>query len=321
MLEPWLFGTERKLLDLLGSGRLPHALILSGTQGIGLQQISQSLIAAALCQNPASDGSACGECKSCRLRVLGNHEDYHELSVPDERASIGVEQVRQLCPRLYTTPQRAPRQVAYIRAPELMTPAASNALLKTLEEPPVRTLLLLETHALRSLLPTIRSRAVAVEVAVPELSIARSWLQQRFPAVSAGEIDLALLLSGDAPFAAAGNLEPSNRALHAERIARLHSALFEPTGVLRWLRSERAQVSLVRALLIRLLAPDPWSTQRQLPVHAAAIVGLTQQLNSSSLYRANAALWRAQAQSGSGLREDLQLMQIMSSLRPIQSSA
>jgi DNA polymerase III subunit delta' len=135
------------------SGRLAHAYLFHGPEGIGKKLVALALVRAVFCQQ----GHGCGSCVACRKVDHHNHPDLHLLE-PDG-ATIKIEQVRELQKELSYRPLEAPKKVCLIESAERMNPAAGNALLKTLEEPSGDALIILLTSHPEKLLPTIRSRS------------------------------------------------------------------------------------------------------------------------------------------------------------------
>jgi len=166
-----ILGHERQkdiLRRALASGRLAHAYLFEGPDGIGKRLMSLALVRALFCL----EGKGCGDCAACRKVDHNNHPDLHLLE-PDG-ASIKIEQVRALQRELAFRPLEAPKKVCLIDGAEKMNPAAGNALLKTLEEPGGEALLILLTANSDSVLPTIRSRCQRL----PFAHLAREQLQE-----------------------------------------------------------------------------------------------------------------------------------------------
>jgi DNA polymerase-3 subunit delta' len=136
----------------LASGRMAHAYLFEGPEGIGKRLVALALARAVFCP----DGTGCGECPACRKIDHHNHPDLHLLE-PDG-ASIKIEQIRALQKELSYRALEAPKKICLIDGAEKLNPAAGNALLKTLEEPPKETLLILLTAMPDKVLATIRSR-------------------------------------------------------------------------------------------------------------------------------------------------------------------
>ncbi len=160
----------------LRSGRMPHAYLFEGPEGVGKELTARALAARLLCEADVEpDADACGVCRACRLVAGGNHPDLHVIERrlhklhPDRavRASKGlflaVDVIRHfLIEPAASKPSLGGRRVFVIREAERMNEGAQNALLKTLEEPPGQSCLILVSAAAERLLPTIRSRCQRV---------------------------------------------------------------------------------------------------------------------------------------------------------------
>ena len=175
-LLPWHESACDKLSASLASHRFAHGLLLQGPAGVGKDRFASALAAALFCARRGERLVACGECAECLLSKAGTHPDLHWLRILEDKKSIGVEQVRDVCEQLAMTSMRRGYRVAVIAPAEKMTPSAQNALLKTLEEPAPRTLLVLVTARPSALLATLRSRCQRVEVARPDHALAQRWL-------------------------------------------------------------------------------------------------------------------------------------------------
>ncbi|MDH3454062.1 MAG: DNA polymerase III subunit delta' [Desulfuromonadales bacterium] len=150
-----ILGHERQkeiLRRALANGRLAHAYLFSGPDGIGKRLMALALARAVVCL----EQRGCGHCQACRKIDHQNHPDLHMLE-PDGN-SIKIEQIRTFQRELNFKPLEAPRKICLIEQAEAMTVGAANALLKTLEEPRGDTLLILLSAQPNRLLETIRSR-------------------------------------------------------------------------------------------------------------------------------------------------------------------
>lgn len=136
----------------LANGRLAHAYLFCGPEGIGKRLMAMALARAIVCL----EQRGCGHCQACRKIDHQNHPDLHLLE-PDG-SSIKIEQIRSFQRELNLKPLEASRKICIIEQADLMTIGAANALLKTLEEPRGDTLLILLTAQPNRLLETIRSR-------------------------------------------------------------------------------------------------------------------------------------------------------------------
>jgi len=188
---PWqqrIYGQASAALD---AGRLGHALLFAGPAQLGKRAVAQRMAQRVLCEQRGADGEPCGQCRGCRLFEAGTHPDYQFISfIPNKegtrlRTEIIIEQVRELSQRLALTPQYGGAQVAIIDPADAINHAASNALLKTLEEPVAgRYLWLVSAHPSR-LSATIRSRCQKLEFRLPPPEEAVAWLRARGHAAAA----------------------------------------------------------------------------------------------------------------------------------------
>ncbi|HEX5590394.1 MAG TPA: DNA polymerase III subunit, partial [Candidatus Limnocylindrales bacterium] len=154
--------------SLLASG-MPHAVLLAGPAGVGKTTLALDIAAALLCDAEPVDARPCGECRGCRMVEHGNHPDVHRL-VPGGAGVLipiggrGERGVRDLVRDLALLPVEGGARVAIVEAADRMSEDAQSAFLKTLEEPPSGTTILLCADDEERLLPTIRSRCVRVRL-------------------------------------------------------------------------------------------------------------------------------------------------------------
>ncbi len=184
-LAPWLHESLQRALDTLAGERLAHALLICGPTHIGKRVFADALARTLLCRARV-DGAACGQCRDCVLYAAGTHPDWRYLSFEENektkvlRKEIVVEQVRALGGWFALTPQRGGAQVALIEPASAMNTNASNALLKTLEEPMRERYLLLLCESPMQLSATIRSRCQRIELQPPgESQVGLDWLRAR----------------------------------------------------------------------------------------------------------------------------------------------
>jgi DNA polymerase-3 subunit delta' len=149
-----------RLEQAFARDRLPHALLLAGPAGIGKATVAHALAARLLCARGGA--AACGTCDRCLQLAARTHPDYLAVSLQEGKKEIGIDLVRLLKRFIVLRPVAGRHKVAFIDDAERLSLAAQNALLKTLEEPPPASLLLLVTASPRALLPTVRSRCQAV---------------------------------------------------------------------------------------------------------------------------------------------------------------
>ncbi|GAM08200.1 DNA polymerase III subunit delta' [Geobacter sp. OR-1] len=171
--------------------RIAHAYLFVGPEGCGKRKTAVALVEAMYCK----DSCGCGKCAACRRVALLQHPDLHILE-PDG-AFIKIDQVRQLQRELSLRPYEAPFKSCIIEAADRFHPAAGNALLKTLEEPPGNALMILLTANPDAVLQTIRSRCQLLNFqTLSEESVARILVQQ---GVGQETARLAASLSGGSP--------------------------------------------------------------------------------------------------------------------------
>lgn len=204
------FNYIKKQLVGQGLEQLPHAILLAGPEGVGKQAIAESFAALLLCESPTAELEACGRCPSCHWLNTGNHPDFRRVAPGDEEGEEGaseptkrrgstlirIDQIRELEGFIFVGSHRQGKRVVLLTEAEAMNPAAANALLKMLEEPPPTVYFVLVTSKQKHLLPTLRSRCRVIPVHLPEPAAAAEFLR------TAGLGDQAmryLALAGGAP--------------------------------------------------------------------------------------------------------------------------
>ena len=203
-LPPWLEATAAATVG--ERERWPHALLLSGPRGIGKRLLALHLARSLLCESPQPSGAACGSCVGCNLVARGTHPDLRliePITYDDEGNAtpvdaITVEPIRDLIDFALLSSHRGRAKVAVIAPAEALNAAAANALLKTLEEPPPGTYLLLVTHQAGRLTATLVSRCRRLPLAHPDPVVAAAWLGGR----DVEQADLLLAQAGGAPWLA-----------------------------------------------------------------------------------------------------------------------
>jgi DNA polymerase-3 subunit delta' len=153
--------TRDLLRAAVEQGRLPHALLFAGPEGVGKRTVALALAAWLQCEH--RDGDACGHCASCGQTAAGSHPDVRLVTVAAGKKEIGVDRAREVKRFVQLQPVRGIAKVAIVDEAHRLTVAAQNALLKTLEEPPDRSLLILVANNPDALLGTVRSRCQRVQ--------------------------------------------------------------------------------------------------------------------------------------------------------------
>jgi len=214
---------ERAFLDALDRGRLHHAWLIVGPEGVGkatfAYRAARRLLGAG---RDASLGPlGCAPDHPVSRQILGRaHPDLLAMQRDPEdgktRRGIPVDEARMLPEFFSKSPAAAPYRVAIIDTADDLNANAANAVLKTLEEPPERGVLLLISHAPGGLLPTIRSRCRRLRLEVPEPGRAARWVSAKAevgPSEAERLLEMARGAPGGAWRLAAGG------ALEADRVA------------------------------------------------------------------------------------------------------
>ena len=228
--------------------KLPHAMLFAGPQGVGKFVFAQALAASLLCEQKAAGNMPCGKCSSCVWLASGNHPDFR-LIQPEEgeetgngeeetpqpataarkpgQGNIRVDQIRALEDFVFVGSHRHGSRVALVAPAELMNPAAANALLKILEEPPTGVYFILVSSHWRRLLPTVLSRCRSVLFNRPDPVMALDWLTEK----GVKSADELLMLAGGAPLVAADWAEQGRLDSYRSAIAVLAEKSADPVSM------------------------------------------------------------------------------------------
>lgn len=170
-LAPWLEDSAIQIQTLKQSSSLSHALLVTGSLGVGQGVLAQKMSVDLMCQ---TSSKACGQCHSCQLMSASSHPDFHFLN--GEEGTIKVDEIRELVRKISQKAQVGQTKVVLIEHAHNMNVNASNAVLKALEEPAANTFFILTTSYSNSLLATIRSRCLLVDVPTPSKQEVEEWL-------------------------------------------------------------------------------------------------------------------------------------------------
>lgn len=312
---PWQAANWRRLMDANASGRMPHALLLTGTLGLGKSHFAHRLAASLLCHSPLEDGKPCGDCQGCRLLHAGTHPDFTLIQPEEPGKAIKIDTIREFTQKEGLTSRSGGYKIIIIEPADALNTAAANSLLKTLEEPVERTLMILVSANPGRLPATIRSRCQRYQFAPPDEATALAWLgEQLQPGV---ELRLLLSLAAGAPllavdYARQGILEEREKLID-ELLGILNGR--EPVGIaLRW--SKLDQQSLINWFsgwvvdLVRLkIAPESANIinvdQRE------RLQALARKVNSRRLYALLDRLFDANRTLGAQLNTQMQLESLL----------
>jgi DNA polymerase III subunit delta' len=178
----------------LARGRLGHAYLFAGDRLDKLESLARTLAKTLNCQNPVRQNGAaidcCDDCLSCKKIENGSHADIHWARPESKLRVITIDQTRELACEIHLKPADAEHKVAIVAGADRMNAQAANAFLKTLEEPPARSVLILLSAEPQRLLETILSRCLRLNFFggdARELNSAETAWLEKFSALAAGE--------------------------------------------------------------------------------------------------------------------------------------
>jgi DNA polymerase-3 subunit delta' len=176
------------------NGRVHHAYLFLGPDGVGKRTLAIALAQAIHCSEDSGD--CCGHCVSCTSIIHGNHPDVRLMGPLPGKKEIAIQQIRELERELRFRSFGGKRKIAIVDPATLMNTAAQNALLKTLEEPPANSLIILVAPSAGGLLPTVRSRCLRLSFAPLQRAQVAAFLQARHRICAESAALLAALAMG-----------------------------------------------------------------------------------------------------------------------------
>ncbi|MGH8719928.1 MAG: DNA polymerase III subunit delta' [Burkholderiales bacterium] len=235
---PW----QNSLWDSIARQPLPPALLLAGREGIGKFAFAKALAQRIMCES----SQACGKCRSCRWFESEVHPDFHLLEPQEEQESerkkvrvIKVDQIRELNEKAVIASSGT--RIFMLHPAETMNANAQNALLKILEEPPAKVLIILVSHQTQRLLPTVLSRCRRMSMPEAKRETALTWLIEQ----KVAQPEPALAAAGGAPLRALRLSEQSEaRTMFMRELSQSRTALalaqvflkFDSVQVVHWLQ-------------------------------------------------------------------------------------
>jgi DNA polymerase III subunit delta' len=202
------------LTRVIARGKIPHAFLFTGIEGIGKTAVARAFCRAINCLAPV-DGEGCGNCRPCRQMQSGNFPDLKFLE--PEGQNIKIEQIRDLNRDMGFKPVGGAYRVVVINRAELMNQESANSFLKTLEEPPPGNVIILKVKEPLDLLPTIVSRCQKIPFRPLPRSVVKESLMEEtgmdeenaslIAGISDGSLGRAIKISGS------GYLEERQSAL------------------------------------------------------------------------------------------------------------
>lgn len=268
-IYPWQTTQWQLWQQQLQQQRMGHAYLLAGMHGMGLTEFAYQMAAALLCS--AQQTVPCQQCVACQLYAKAQHPDFFQLKVPEGKKEITIDQVRALIEKLHETAHQGGYKVAVITKAEKLNLSAFNALLKTLEEPAEKTLLILTTHAIHQLPATLLSRCQKFTFTPPSLAEGLSWCQQNCSETEEPLLQKALRLHYGAPLAAKAWLEQGKFQIYqqwqqdCQALQTTQKAV--PDVVVQWLKWEKPEEVLAYFYHWAVMATRQALYQQKRPYH------------------------------------------------------
>jgi len=252
VLPSWFAAACGEINAALDAQRLAHGILIHEDPGSGGLELARWIAQRVNCRDASR--APCGECQSCKWIAADQHPDVTKLAPEGDSRQIVIGAVRDLAAELSLTAHGNGYKVAIVSPADAMNPFAANALLKTLEEPPAKTLVLLVTGAPSRLLPTLRSRCSKLRLKAPSTGEAVQFLET---VRGEGPWADALAATGAGPFALLAADPAALAELRGETISALEDIgrgrLQPPAVAERWAKGD---------LATRLACLESWVTDR-----------------------------------------------------------
>lgn len=322
-LCPWLEHALETLESVHGAKRLGHAWLIAGPGGIGKINLALVFADRLLRGHNGSappeelEPSAAAAAMESRHIPQDRHADLHWLFCEGTRKTIGIQQVRNVIETLERSSYQGGAKVVIVEVAEALTTAASNALLKTLEEPTRDTYLLLLSHQPGRIVSTIRSRCQILPLAPPKVDAMRKWLAPLD--ADLGSVDL----SGRTPLHIA-KLHSTKQILNINDLEKQFNLLYEKrTEPLKladeWLKLDLELVLEWLAMRVKRAIRSRMAIRRSKPVANVRNGSLQKELPALTLRRLFAqfdAVERLSEQIGTGINMELATAVLLAGFQP-----
>ena len=317
-LLPWQQTQWSRLNIAREHGRLPHALLMTGPAGLGKLEFASLLANSLLCESPGAENMPCGICKQCRLALADGHPDISNINPEEAGKAIKVDAIRELVNQSIMSVAETRYRVFIIRPAEAMGVAAANALLKTLEEPVERTLLILISANPGRLLATIKSRCQQLAFVVPPKALAHAWLSEQIAEDRGRSADLLQLARG-APLQARQMAESDELQCHNQLLKeflRLAGSRAEPVMLAeQWQKQQ--DISLLLNYMKRwlidiiLFGNDADVSGSSSSASHGDLKSLAKRLNLTAVYKLLDSLFETERRLANNINPQLALEQLL----------
>jgi DNA polymerase-3 subunit delta' len=245
---------------LVARDRLAHAYLFCGPAGVGKRLFAVELGMTLLCERSDKKFEACGRCPACLQVAAGSHPDFVMVGRPEESNEVPIETIRDLCQGFGLKSARGRGRIAILDDADDLNDASANCFLKTLEEPPPRSLLLLIGTSADRQLPTIRSRCQVVAFAPLKEEEMRAVLQANSIS-EPGALDRLLRFGEGSPGRALALADDALWKFRTQFLEALDRRPFDAVGQMRaWMQfieeagkesaAQRRRTSLILGLVI-----------------------------------------------------------------------
>ncbi len=266
------------LREVLAQGRFPHAFLFVGPEGVGKRRFAETLAQSMLCERRAeAELDPCGVCPGCLQVEGGTHPDVLRLAKPEDKHELPISLIRELNHDLGLKPMAGTRRLAIVDDADDLSEEASNAFLKTLEEPPPGSILILLGTSPEAQLDTIVSRTRVVRFAPLSTADLAAVLLERGIVTDPAEADRLAIVGEGSVGRALGLADPELSAFRRRLIDEIASPRgFDPPALAHRIDAfiadagkdgvaKRARAGLLAGELARLFRSVLWRTSGLAP--------------------------------------------------------